>query len=644
MTPTPTPLDRLTERTEDNPNGVFFRDFTMVIAKRDADEPTDAPLRIAISSEAPVLRADWQKREMYYEVLDHSAASVDLSYARDGLPFCLDHSLSRQIGLGENIRVDADKILRCDLLEGNHPDAVWAFKDMRAGIRKKVSVGYDPGDAYIETKGEGDEFATRRYTRWTPFEVSTVTVPADYEVGVGRDARGVATPKQEAPTPKTEVVQTTHTGERSMSDENNAGAGTDPVDSASKRTDALIALAEKHGREADLPKWLRGTLSVAEIKDQLLDEVSARNAERPEIVTGGTKVTVGKDRAEDKPWGEDGTEFFRAVVTGTKNPHLLDVRLRAQNTNTGTDGGFAVPAPVITMLFESQKTGGEILSRVTERPVTVGNGVKETLIKEEARTNGSRNGGLRHYWVAQGGTITESQAKLRELELNVKKIAAAVPVTEEQIDDGPQLISFLKEQVPDEMKFGKELAIWSGSGAGMPLGFMASGALITQAIEGTQTIANTAEFIWKNAANMMTRMDPSRFLKAAYFINPVLWAKIVTATAGTAANGAVTLFTPPGRLESQPFGGIYGRPLVPVEYCSAEGTVGDFVLADLSDYLFAQKGGMKFAQSMHVEFLAEKQTMRFTERVDGQPRTRVPITPLNGSVTVSPYVALAGRS
>ena len=31
------------------------------------------------------------------------------------------------------------------------------------------------------------------------------------------------------------------------------------------------------------------------------------------------------------------------------------------------------------------------------------------------------------------------------------------------------------------------------------------------AIEGTQTIANTAEFIWKNAANMMTRMSPSAF-------------------------------------------------------------------------------------------------------------------------------------
>lgn len=645
MTTAIRPLERLEERSEKNPTGPLFRDFVFT---READDAPGAPIRLAISSEAPVLRYDWRSGSLYYEVLDHSASAVDLSYVRDGIPFCLDHWLSKQIGLGENIRVEGDRKLRCDVIEGSHPDAEWTFKDIRNGVRKKVSVGYDPGDEYVETKNAGDEYPTRRYTRWMPYEVSSVTVPADYDVGIGRDARGVAKPL--APVPATEAAPSAHTGERTMSAENEAGAGAAaPAANAPNgptREQQLANLAKKHNRASDLISWIAEGRTVEAVRDMLLDEASQRNAERPNVGNAAPKVEVGKDRAEDKPWN-DGGEFFRSVITGTKAPHALDVRLlagRSQNTQTGADGGFAVPPSVVTMLFESAKTGGELLSRVTMRPVTTGNGIKEVLIKEESRVNGSRNGGLRHYWVAQEGSITVSQAKTRELELNTKKIAAAVPVTEEQQDDGPALIAYLQEQVPDELRFGKELAIWSGSGAGTMYGFTNSGALISQAIEATQTIANTSEFIWKNAAKMMTRMNPSAFLRSVFFINPALWADIVTATAGAAANGATTLFTPPGRLEGMPFGAIYGRPIVPVEYCSAVGTVGDFVLADMSDYLMIQKGGLKTANSIHVEFLKENNYLRFTERVDGQPRTRVPLTPLNGSVTTSPYVALAARS
>jgi HK97 family phage major capsid protein len=640
-------VDHLPVRSKDNPDGVLFREFSLQVTARAAADGESERIEIAISSETPVLRWDYRKWEPYYEVLDHSPGSIDLSYVRDGIPFCLDHSLAKQIGLGENTRLDADRIFRTEVMQGHHPDAGWAFADIKAGVRKKVSVGYDPGDAYVETKAEGETIPTRRYTKWMPYEVSTVTVPADYEVGVGRDgAQGAAPPK---PLPAARAAKPARSPEGVMEDDEitpGGGAGT-ATEKKPSRASLLAQLARQYkdlipGER--LAEWIENGTTVDAARESIMATLAEKARNAPQIATS-TQVTEVRDRAEDKPWEAD--EFIRSVVNAARHPDAIDVRLRAQrsqNTQTGTDGGFAVPTPVLNVILEAQKTGGEILSRVTERPVTVGNAVKETLVKEEARTNGSRNGGLRAYWVAQEGSITESQAKLRELELNVKKVAAAIPVTEEQIEDGPQLISFLKEQVPEELKFVKELAIWDGTGAGSPLGFMRSGALITQAIEGTQTIANTSEFIWKNAAKMMTRMSPSAFLRAAFFINPALWADIVTATAGAAANGATTLYTPPGRLESMPFGGIYGRPIVPVEYASAVGTVGDFVLADLSDYLFAQKGGLRFAQSMHVEFLKDKQTLRFIERVDGQPRTRVPMTPLNGSVTVSPYVALAARA
>lgn len=624
--------NRFAPRDAENPSGALYREFTVTLSER-AEGDTDERLPVAISSEAAVERYDWWTNERYIEVLDHAPGGVDLTYARDGLPFCLDHSLRSQVGLLEDITIDADRVIRGRLRKGNHPDAQWVYDDMAGGIRKKVSIGYWPGEAYEQTKNADGAPPTRRYKGWTLYEASSVSVPADYNVGVGRSAGGRVATQDKTPAAAVKA----HNQEQRMADEIAPVPG---VPAASDtRIAELIVAAKESGLGERLATWIESGMTATEARKEAF---ATMRANRPETMQATAPVVVGKDRAEDKPW--ESAEFFRSVITAASSPEKTDVRLRSQNTNTGTEGGFAVPAAVVTMLFESQKTGGEILSRVTTRPITVGNTIKESLVKEEARTNGSRNGGLRAYWVAQESTITESQAKLRELELNVKKVAAAVPVTEEQMEDGPQLISYLQEQVPDEMRFVKELAVWSGTGAGQPLGFTVSGALISQAIEATQTNANTSEFIWKNAAKMMTRMNPSQFLRAAFFINPSLWADVVTATAGAAANGATTLFTPPGRLEGAPYGAIYGRPIVPVEYASAVGTVGDFVLADLSDYLFAQKGGMKFAQSMHVEFLKDKQTLRFVERVDGQPRTRVPMTPLNGTVTVSPYVALVARS
>jgi HK97 family phage major capsid protein len=294
-------------------------------------------------------------------------------------------------------------------------------------------------------------------------------------------------------------------------------------------------------------------------------------------------------------------------------------------------------------MLEATMTGGEILSRVTQRPVTSGNSYTETLVKEESRVAGSRNGGVRAFWLAEDGSYTDSQGSIRQLDLKLQKLGALCRVTEEQMEDGPAMVSWLNEQVPEELRFNAEQAIWEGDGAGKPLGALSSGALVTVAIEGSQTIANTAGNIWVNAAKMYSRMPARSRANAAWFINDELWAKILTATAGTGA-GAPPVFIVPGQIQQFPNGALYGRPIVPVEYASAEGTVGDFVFADFSDYVLASKGGIRSQSSMHVDFVRDKQALKFTWRLNGAPRTRVPVTPFKGSATKSPYIALAARS
>jgi HK97 family phage major capsid protein len=628
-----TTLDRFAPRTDANPQGALYRDFAVRVETREDAPDGDTRIAIAISSEAAVERYDWQTGDRYLEVLDHSTKGPDLTYARDGLPFCLDHSLSRQIGLLEDVRVDEDGVIRGLLREGNHPDAAWAIADMRAGIRRKVSIGYWPGTQYETEQGRRGTVPTRRYTGWMLYEASTVAVPADYDVGVGRDARGIAPTNTTSPA----AGETPHTQEATMDEKDTSERGAAPAPDT--RPQELAALANDAGMAERGTEWILKGTSVADARREVMQTLRERADKGPQIATSAPAVTGVKDRAEDKPW--EASEFFRAVVVAGRGGSQ-DVRLRAQNTQIGEEGGFAVPQPVVNMLLEATLTGGQVLSRVSTRPVTAGNSYTETIVKEEARTNGSRNGGVRAYWLAEDGTYQESQAGTRQIDLKLQKLGALVRITDEQAEDGPALMSFVQEQVPEELRFVAENAVWEGLGSGQPLGFMNSGALISVTIESGQTIANTNTHIWMNAAKMYTRLPTRMLAGAAWFVNQALWSKILTSTAGAA--GSHPMFTPAGRLNDAPFGALYGLPIVPVEYASAEGTVGDFVLANLSDYLLITKGGIRQASSMHVDFLRDRQVLKFTWRVNGAPRTRTPLSPFKGADTLSPYVALAARS
>src|SRR5665213_238959 len=179
----------------------IFRDMTLTLdrvalealAKRAADgEAVDDRIPIAISSETPVARFDWWNYEPYNEVLDHSAAAVDLSYAQDGMPFLDSHDTTLQMGLVEDISVDPDGVMRGLVRFSRRPEAQALRQDMVDGIRNKISVGYRQLET-VTTESKDDTAPDEvRVTRWLPMEASSVSIPADYSVGVGRSLAGTA--------------------------------------------------------------------------------------------------------------------------------------------------------------------------------------------------------------------------------------------------------------------------------------------------------------------------------------------------------------------------------------------------------------------------------------------------------------------
>ena len=87
-----------------------------------------------------------------------------------------------------------------------------------------------------------------------------------------------------------------------------------------------------------------------------------------------------------------------------------------------------------------------------------------------------------------------------------------------------------------------------------------------------------------------------------------------------------------------------GRPVYVTEFNPALGTAGDILLADMSDYLMWEKGGIQSSVNPWLQWLTSEQAFKFTYRVDGQPATYSAVTPYKGTNTQSPYVALLATS
>jgi HK97 family phage major capsid protein len=84
--------------------------------------------------------------------------------------------------------------------------------------------------------------------------------------------------------------------------------------------------------------------------------------------------------------------------------------------------------------------------------------------------------------------------------------------------------------------------------------------------------------------------------------------------------------------------------VVETEFNPTLGTVGDILLADMSQYVIIDKD-VQAASSIHVQFLTDQVCYRFVYRCDGQPKIAAPLTPFKGGAnTLSPFVVVATRA
>jgi len=179
--------------------------------------------------------------------------------------------------------------------------------------------------------------------------------------------------------------------------------------------------------------------------------------------------------------------------------------------------------------------------------------------------------------------------------------------------------------------------IINGLGGGQPLGIMNSGCKIAVDVETGQ---DAATVLAENIIKMRARLWGAGRKNARWFVHQDVEPQLhkMNLAAGTAGQ---LVYMPAGGLSGQPFDMLYGIPVIPIEACQTLGTEGDIILADMSQYFLAKKGGIEAASSIHVKFIYGETCFRFKLRIDGGPWWASALTPAHGSNTVSPVITLA---
>jgi HK97 family phage major capsid protein/HK97 family phage prohead protease len=453
--------------------------------------------RLSFSSEAPVLR------DFGNEVLSHRAGACDLSRLNSGAPLLFNHKRDDVLGVVQAAEIGADgrgyatvrfaKTARGDEVMGLVAD----------GVLTNVSTGYNVA-RMDKTAGERGGPATFTATKWTPAEISIVTVPADPSVGIGRAAANeeieVAVRDLSADQTAKIVIK-----ENSMTPEEIAAMQKQERDAARaaerERQTTLSALGTRHA----------GITGMADLVRQLSESDQPLEACRAAILEklGAVQVAVGS-----------GQRDALDLTDKEKKAYSLVRALRAQADGNWKDAGFERECSIALSAKRGQETvgfyfptnvrfedpTGEVTRAASASAYAASAGYGSTQGNNLVATqllSGSFIDMLRHkamvtqmgatmlsglvgniaiprqkgtsqvYWISpEGADVTESEGQFDLVSMSPKTVGAYNQITRQMIQQStPDIELLVRNDVARVMALGVDSAALTGSGtAGQPLG------------------------------------------------------------------------------------------------------------------------------------------------------------------------------
>lgn len=432
-----------------------FREFEV----KGVDEE-NRTIDLSFSSEDPY------ERYWGIEILDHSATSVDMKRLNNLAPLLFNHDRNVVAGVIENAVID-NKKGKATVRFSKNQKADEIFSDVVDGILTKVSVGYQILDMILESEKDGLE--TYRVTRWQPYEISIVSIPADDTVGVGRSTEDL----------KESIVNILNQKREgnSMNEDEKKALAKEAQTNERNRVREITAIARNHKQDALASAAIDDGTSVDAFRIMVLEKLGAAKP----VDSKASQIPMSEKEVKGYSFAKALAAAVSGNWTGAENekaasdkiakmlgkdsrgfyvPH--QVLSRAINTTSGspiiatTDGGASF-IDILRSKLLLAKLGGQVLSGLSGNvsiPKQTGSGTA--------------------YWILEDGTTTASDLTLSMLSLTPKTISAKTGYSRQMLLQGnPDVEALVMSDLAINIALGIDKAAFSGTGAdGQPKGIL----------------------------------------------------------------------------------------------------------------------------------------------------------------------------
>jgi len=448
---------------------------------------------LAFSSEAPY------KRYWGTEVLSHEADAVNLERMNGGANLLVNHDWDNYVGVVDSARIDGDRRGRATVRFGSGTRAQEAWQDVQDGILRSVSVGYKIEDMILQRDSEdtGEEYLV---TKWTPYEISLVTVPADQSVGVGRSQSQANPAKQQEDDMTEKTAQAGDTAETRKATDVQAG-----IDHKAAE-DSRIETIKHVCKQADIEdgvaaQWILEGATIAQAQQRAMDVLTERHKDFKRAASN-----VGLSRREIQQYSL--SRMIEAVAN--KNPAKAGLENEVHQTlqqklnRLPGEETFFLPSDKACVLVPVERGAGgnsfivpgEILSRdLATAPGSAGGYLIETanlswidLLRNRSvalrlgatRLTGltgnvsipKQTGAATAYWATDTASLAESQQTLGQLNLSPKNVGAYTEISRQLLlQSNPSAEAMVMADLAQVVGLAVDAAILEGPGAaGAPLG------------------------------------------------------------------------------------------------------------------------------------------------------------------------------
>ncbi|MFA1575752.1 phage major capsid protein [Vibrio cyclitrophicus] len=458
---------------------------TLTLTRESVNEE-ERTVELSFSSEEPV------ERWFGMEILGHQAGECDLSRLNNSGAFLMDHNTRDQRGAIETAWIDAAKgRASIRLSKNDRGEELW--NDMKDGIRPHISVGYRILEiVHVKRDESGQDWY--RATKWQPYEISSVSVPADSSVGMGRsededeeattfniELRGV-----EMPDPKKPAVTDNGTQERGTEPQKKPAATT--VDAATirqketERCQEIMAMGRQFGLDEQAEVAMKDGTPVDKFRQLVLDSVRNNNAK-----PAGTDMSLGLSDKDVRQYSL--INAVRASITGNWKGAGLEREVSvALADKMGKDArGFYVNYEVLSQLGRAAQStnpgvGGELVATelwssefidlLRPNSIAAGLGVRFATGLVGNVDIPKMTSGASFYWIDEDEDGTDSNVGLGIIKMSPKTIAGAVPITRRLMQQStPDIDLIVRDELLRGLGLGIDQAVFLGTGLNnQPLG------------------------------------------------------------------------------------------------------------------------------------------------------------------------------